>query len=677
MFRVFGVAVALAAFGSIAALAQDDAAAFAELEQFQSANLSPDGTRIAYIEGGTGEPRTIVIAPSRSPGEVIDRMEFAASTTPVGVQWLNDENVFLSLAYVREVDGEPEFGGMRLVRRLSDGGMVAVAPDTVLLSTAIDLDETALFVQPIRGGVDIYELDLDNFAYDRHSHIASRNGPPASFALAPDGRRMLTLIGERGLFRVHSAVSRLSRGIIHRETFEIDREARHEGSNWSRWSGMVERLEGLTKDGDRAVFSSSTDAATGGSIAGGRRALYTIDIREGTIEGPIVSSDQADVTNVLMDWRDNTVIGATVGSSLQETVYLSGAFQQLQDSLEARHPARRVTLIDWSADMSVVLFETQRVGQPGRLDLYFQETHEIVPVGERYPRVGEDAAVSLQVLDYTTRDGMDQFAYFTLPAGATVASPAPLVVMPHGGPQLRDYDDYDPLAQILVRAGYAVLQPQFRGSRGFGLEFLDAGEGEWAAAMQTDVYDGMAAAAATGVVDPERSCIIGWSYGGYAALISAVDESDLFRCTVSIAGVSDIEALMDHEVNRDDQAGQLYWSRVIGNWNHWGREARVLSPALRAENLDRPLLLMHGSLDAIVPVDQSEIFQDAANEAGQGDLVRSVYFDNARHAYLSFTTTDRERLLREMVDFLGTHLPVVEAPASTFPVETSPPAEGG
>jgi len=269
------------------------------------------------------------------------------------------------------------------------------------------------------------------------------------------------------------------------------------------------------------------------------------------------------------------------------------------------------------------------------------------------------------VLAYQTGDGMDQFAYLTLPSQADHGNPAPLIVMPHGGPQSRDYDSFDPLVQIFARAGYAVLQPQFRGSRGFGLEFMDAGEGEWAASMQTDIYDAMDAAGADPRISLERACMVGWSYGGYAALVSAVDESDRFLCTVSIAGVSDIRELMEHESNEDAWGERLYWSRVIGNWNHWGRDENILSPALRALNLSRPLLLAHGERDLIVPVEQSRIFEDAVAEAGGAALLESLYFEDAGHAYRSFSGRDLYRLLSTTLDFVETHNPVaVEAPAA-------------
>ena len=678
MFRIcLGTVVALLVLVPLSDAQDDRPARFAQNARYQSLDLSPDGERIAYIlhdEMGTG---SVVIAASTSPDEMLDELQFGTSTMPLQVVWLDNDALYLTMSLLQERDGEFHHREIRVIRRLSDGQMVRAASDMDVVSTATGHAGEVLFAQFLPRGARIFELNLRTFQFDQHSYVTSNDGPPASFIIGPTGTRALTLIGERGLFRLSSAMTDLPRGIIHRETRTIDREARFARNNWSRWSGVVGQLEGLHPNGDLAVFSTTLEAPESTRRPGGRSALYTIDVRSGQIAGPVMESGDSDILGVIRDWRNNAVIGALRGGARTSAVYISAEFLDLQARFEAQHPDLRVSLLDWNEHLSIVLYQVEMPGQPPELFLYFEEDETFRTLGSRYPEVGYRDDIELETVAYLTGDGMNQFAYLTIPTLARPDSPAPLVIMPHGGPQTRDYDRYDPMVQILTRSGYAVLQPQFRGSRGFGLEFMDAGEEEWAGLMQSDIYDALDAARDDPRIDAHRACIVGWSYGGYAALTSAVDGSDRFACTISIAGVSDIRELMENETRNSVWRQQLYWSRVIGNWNHWGREARVLSPALRAENLDRPLLLMHGSLDAIVPVDQSEIFQDAANEAGQGDLVRSVYFDNARHAYLSFTTTDRERLLREMVDFLGTHLPVVEAPASTFPVETSPPAEGG
>ena len=151
-------------------------------------------------------------------------------------------------------------------------------------------------------------------------------------------------------------------------------------------------------------------------------------------------------------------------------------------------------------------------------------------------------------ITYKARDGLEIPAYVTLPPRAPPKDARlPLVAPPHGGPRVRDAYDFDYVAQFLATRGYAVLQPQFRGSAGFGEDFVKAGKGEWGGKMQTDLLDGVAVLAAAGEVDPKRVCIVGASFGGYAALAGATLLPDAYRCAASIAGIGDLGQLILEE----------------------------------------------------------------------------------------------------------------------------------
>ena len=222
----------------------------------------------------------------------------------------------------------------------------------------------------------------------------------------------------------------------------------------------------------------------------------------------------------------------------------------------------------------------------------------------------------------------------------------PFVVMPHGGPSARDTLGFDYIAQMLASRGYGVLQPNFRGSKGYGGAFEQAGFQQWGLAMQDDVTDGVKWLIDRKLADPGRICIVGWSYGGYAALMGAVKTPDLYRCAVSIAGVSDLRRRLD--LASESRFADLNVPRV-------DTDPAVIdanSPVLHADRIKIPILLVHGRKDFTVSVADSEAMEQALKAAGKP--VQTLYFADDDH-YL-FRERDRIAFLQTLADFLGENL---------------------
>ena len=188
------------------------------------------------------------------------------------------------------------------------------------------------------------------------------------------------------------------------------------------------------------------------------------------------------------------------------------------------------------------------------------------------------------VINYMARDGKELSGYLTAPAAADAKGKLPLVLMPHGGPEARDSLAFDPWVQYLVARGYAVFQPNFRGSDGFGREFAESGYGEWGRKMQDDLTDGVKALVDQGAVDPARMCIVGASYGGYAALAGAALTPDLYKCAVSIAGISDLDDFIGWRKRNwgSDSEGYTYWLKAIGDPDKDEARLREVSPLAQA-----------------------------------------------------------------------------------------------
>jgi dipeptidyl aminopeptidase/acylaminoacyl peptidase len=253
-----------------------------------------------------------------------------------------------------------------------------------------------------------------------------------------------------------------------------------------------------------------------------------------------------------------------------------------------------------------------------------------------------------KAVSYKAADGTQLTGYLTLPRGRD-AKNLPLVVFPHGGPAARDTAGFDWWAQAMASRGYAVLQVNFRGSEGLGDALLEAGYGQWGRKMQTDLSDGVRWLAGQGTIDPKRVCVVGASYGGYAALAGATIDTGVYRCAVSVAGPSDLRRM----IGRVRDASFKYWTRFMGVENERDPKLAEISPATLAHKVSIPLLMIHGKDDSVVPVEQSELMAEALRKAGKPyDLVIQKGADH----WLSRGDT-RLQTLEATVGFLEKHNP--------------------
>jgi dipeptidyl aminopeptidase/acylaminoacyl peptidase len=272
-------------------------------------------------------------------------------------------------------------------------------------------------------------------------------------------------------------------------------------------------------------------------------------------------------------------------------------------------------------------------------------------IGEQYPALANATLGEVRMMTYEARDGAEVPAYLTLPPGSTGKN-LPLVMLPHGGPEARDDYAFDWFAQFLASRGYAVLQPQFRGSTGFGEAWRKAGYRQWGLLMQDDVTDGVKALVEQGVADAKRVCIVGLSYGGYAALAGAAFTPDVYRCAVSINGVSDLPVMLSYENAHTGEESDTvaYWKSHIGSSND--RAVIEKSPSRAANQVKAPVLLLHSVNDTVVPVTQAEIMQRALKSFDR--RVTFVQLAGDDH-YLSQGAT-RLQVLKETEKFLQASL---------------------
>ncbi|MDE0422803.1 MAG: S9 family peptidase [Gammaproteobacteria bacterium] len=252
---------------------------------------------------------------------------------------------------------------------------------------------------------------------------------------------------------------------------------------------------------------------------------------------------------------------------------------------------------------------------PATFYLVELENNRVVELLQARPWLSTKDLNPMEPVELTTRDGTVVHGYLTTPAGWTQADPLPMIVLVHGGPHgVRDYWGFDYEAQLFASRGYAVLQVNFRGSGGYGRQFLHAGYGRWGREMQDDVTDATRWAVSAGIADPDRLCIYGGSYGGYAALTGAFREPDLYRCAVGYVGVYDLEmALSKGDIPRL-RRGLNYLKAAVGEDTS---ELRARSPAHNAERIEAAVMLVHGGQDTRVPLAQAKAMRRALRAAGR------------------------------------------------------------
>ncbi len=318
-------------------------------------------------------------------------------------------------------------------------------------------------------------------------------------------------------------------------------------------------------------------------------------------------------------------------------------------------PGYETALLDATADLGAMIVRTDAGDDSGTYWTVDIAAGGAKPLGRRYPAIEPPLVGPTRMIAYTAADGLKLEGVLTLPPGRE-AKGLPLIVMPHGGPLVAgDRPGFDWWAQAFAARGYAVFQPNFRGTLGYGADFERAAYGQWGLKMQTDISDGMAELARQGIIDPARACIVGASYGGYAALAGVTVQRGLYRCAASWGGVTDLRAMtgwMGQRTGRGNTSMRV-WLRNLGVADAADPRLDAVSPAKLAAQAGAPVLLIHGKDDTVVPVDQSRAMQRALTSAGKP--VEYVELPGEDH-WLSRSET-RLAMLQAMITFVEKHNP--------------------
>lgn len=378
-----------------------------------------------------------------------------------------------------------------------------------------------------------------------------------------------------------------------------------------------------------------------------RRGVYLYDLDNESFGPPLAENPDFDITSAFVSRE---------GKGLQRYCYL--AHVRICESADAKvnlhmkgirkyfKDSANVYVVDASDDNQVLLMFVEGPSDPPAYYEYSLEKRQILLVGLMQQALADKRMPTARLIEYTASDGVKLNGYLTLPAGAENATQLPLVVMPHGGPELRDSLTFDLYVQYLASRGYAVFQPNFRGSDGFGRAYAEGGYGQWGRKMQDDIGDGLKVLVERNIADPKRVCIVGASYGGYAALAGATLTPDLYRCVVSIAGISDLSDFLKSRRQRFGTDSELYayWMKQIGDPERDAERIAAVSPTLHIDQIKAPILLAHGDADVIVPYMQSMKLKKLLDKSGR--KTELITLEDEGHGGWS---PENERLVLEAV----------------------------
>ncbi len=388
-------------------------------------------------------------------------------------------------------------------------------------------------------------------------------------------------------------------------------------------------------------------------------STYDVDGAATGLGSPLEGFGSGDIVLEPASGKPSGIVSAGVDGLFYH--FFEPSDQKRWDAVIKAFKGETVKLMSWSDDRTKVAV---LVSGPVNGSAYYvvnMAQHRADFLGDRYAQLPSETYNERKPVTYAAADGTPIPAFLTLPRGRDPHGLA-LVVLPHGGPASQDSPGFDWWSQAIASRGYAVLQPQFRGSEGFGAKFLSAGYGEWGRKMQTDVSDGVAALARQGVIDPKRVCIAGASYGGYAALAGVTLQQGVYRCAVAVSGPANLKELIDEDTRFSEQrrstSSNRYWARFMGVKSSSDPSLAAISPALHADKASAPVLLIHGKDDTVVPYEQSQEMEAALKKAGKP--VEFITLDHEDH-WLSQADT-RLKMLTETLRFLSANNPADPLP---------------
>nr|WP_232313806.1 S9 family peptidase [Sphingobium sp. TCM1] len=613
---------------------------FAALPLMDQPRLSPDGLHIASRVAIGGEQRLVIADVHEGPERI--RSLGLGENDLNWWKWVNDDWLIAGVGNETQVEGMPWYLS-RVVSVKRDGSKVNMLAKNVAAQNADDVIWIARDGSPrilLSYQTSIYYSDpgfwpkvdeVDVTTGRMRSIVAPRQFVRGWYADAQGNVRMG--IG----YNDSSRTAKLLYRPDGRSSFRVvDRADRR------RDESLVVPLL-FTADPGRAIASDDRE---------GTDALYELDLSTLELGQKLFAAPGFDIDWIEEDAAGTGLAGVRYTADAPAVHWFDANLAKIQSDIDKAVGDRRARIMSTSRDGQRMIVHVGTPDQPGTY--YYYDTAAgamsvLSRVSDRFP--GKARLSPVRTIRYKARDGLEIAAVLTLPAAKDPKN-LPLILMPHGGPFARDVEEWDWWVQFLAWRGYAVLQPNYRGSSGYGTAFAEKGEGQWGLAMQDDLNDAVDWAVKEGLADPKRVCMVGASYGGYAAMRAAQRDGAKYRCAVSYAGVSDLGAMMRYDSRFLNHGTRKDWMK------EQAPDFATVSPINFAAQFSTPILLMHGRKDRRVQVGQSREMAEKLKGAGKVAGRDYIYVEQPLADHFFSREADRLEFLEKLDAFLQAHNPV-------------------
>lgn len=600
MKKLLSILLCAAWLTCIAAETAPPASAFFNNVEAGNASISPDGTMVAMRLSAPGTRAGLVLVNlADNSVRLLARFKDADIKN---VFWLNTKRLAYTLTYSDTKPGETSAG---LYAADIDGTkVVGLAPADIARRSFAESEGFMGPEQtpPSAAGLDL--LNSDNMLVmfrnedEQEARLSSLNtrSRERNELNAPDGAFNLIVGADR-----RARVALVRDGAQHALFIKND-------FSWRKLATFAplapNAVMPLLYDGTLYVQSRN---------GGDRVGIYTYDIAAAALaKAPLVAAPDFDIEGRFVN-DGKRALGVRIETDAEMTVWFDPALKALQAEIDALLPATVNRISRGVRSVTpFVLVKSYSPRHPGQVLVYNRDAKKFTQLGRALPGIVPEKMSESEMVRYPARDGLTIPAYLTLPLGKP-ARKLPLIVLVGGNPsERRDHWSWDSEVQFLTSRGYAVIQPQVRGTPGFGAAHLNAGLGQWGLGMQDDVADAARWAIKQGMADPERVCVVGALFGGYAAMMGVIRDPDLFRCAVSYSGIVDIGMMFKNDWADFPRSGRgLDRTLLIGDPKRDKDKFIAVSPLQQAARIKRPVLLAYGAEDVRVPGKHGQMLFDA------------------------------------------------------------------
>jgi len=606
-----------------APLPRVDMAIFAQAPFMQSLQLSPDGTKavlrvgvkgddyLAYLDLTTPGSKPVLIASNTEFREVGDR-------TIQGFRWVGNKHIVFTLVSRENIFGDNRANIFRIVDYNLETGKIAPlawpdslnhvgilqidhAKGTLLLARTSDRGSTER-----RGNPEVVRVDVNTGKYD----IVQTSNP---------------LITE--WFADSKGVIRAGRG-YDGDSGKTRLLYRSNASESFRTAESIVDKDFTGANIEPAIFLDEPDMVIAESNRDGYRKVYKVNFKTMELGKPIYSVRGYDVDGALPNRDRNNYVGFAVTDKRTRQVWTNGDLATVQKYMEEMFGQGNVFITSWDEKLTRFIIHVGAPDQAGAYYLFNGETGAVSLIGWRDEALKDAHMNPVSTVRYKASDGVEIEAVVTMPRHRTQTKNLPLVIITHGGPfGVRDSEGWDTWSQAIAEKGYVVIQPNYRGSGGYGNDFLKSGRAEgFGLRMQDDLNDAITYLASTGLVDPKRVCMMGWSYGGYASARAAQRDPDKYRCTIAGAGVYDLQLMKQYDKEYLGQFGSNYLAKGAADLDS-------VSPARNAAGKWAPIMIVHGIRDDRVPIAQARTLVGALRGSGKKQGVDFEFVEQPKNTH--------------------------------------------